>query len=68
VNLAALPNLSALLQVFCLCTVTDSGDVCMCVYGGILSDFMDGLVAEWLACWTQAQKGPCSNRSRDAVG
>jgi len=28
----------------------------------------DGSVAEWLACWTQAQKGPCSNRSRDAVG
>jgi len=27
-----------------------------------------GLVAEWLACWTQAQKGPGSNRSRDAVG
>jgi len=27
-----------------------------------------GTVAEWLACWTQAQKGPGSNRSRDAVG
>ena len=25
-------------------------------------------VAEWLACWTQAQKGPGSNRNRDAVG
>jgi len=25
-------------------------------------------VAEWLACWTRAQKGPGSNRSRDAVG
>ena len=23
---------------------------------------------EWLACWTQAQKGPGSNRSREAVG
>jgi len=23
-------------------------------------------VAEWLACWTQAQKGPGSNHSRDA--
>ena len=22
----------------------------------------------WLACWTQVQKGPGSNRSRDAVG
>ena len=27
-----------------------------------------GSLAEWLACWTQAQKGPRSNRSRDAVG
>jgi len=26
-----------------------------------------GSVAEWLAFWTQAQKGPGSNRSRDAV-
>jgi len=25
-------------------------------------------LAEWLACWTHAQKGPGSNRSRDAVG
>jgi len=30
--------------------------------------FMGGSVAEWLACWTQAQKVPDSNRSRDAVG
>jgi len=27
-----------------------------------------GSVAEWLACWTQAQKGLGSNRSRDALG
>ena len=27
-----------------------------------------GSLAEWLACWTQAQKGPGSNHSRDAVG
>jgi len=27
-----------------------------------------GSVAEWLACWTQAQKGPGSNRSCNAVG
>ena len=27
-----------------------------------------GSVAELLACWTQAQKGPGLNRSRDAVG
>ena len=26
------------------------------------------LTAEWLACWTQAQKGLESNRSRNAVG
>jgi len=30
--------------------------------------FRRGSVAEWLACWTQAQKGPGSNCSRDAVG
>ena len=30
--------------------------------------FLGGSVAEWLACWTRAQKGPCSNRSRDAIG
>ena len=38
---------------------------------GILCRVLDqlgGLVAEWLACWTQAQKGPGSNRSCDAVG
>jgi len=29
---------------------------------------LGGSVAEWLACWTQAQKGLGSNRSRDAVG
>jgi len=28
----------------------------------------DGSVAEWLACWTQAQKGLGSNCSRDPVG
>ena len=30
--------------------------------------YTGGSVAEWLACWTQALKGPGSNRSRDAVG
>jgi len=29
---------------------------------------LGGSVAEWLACWTQAQKGLGSNRSRDAIG
>jgi len=28
---------------------------------------MGGSVAEWLACWTQVQKGLSSNRSRYAV-
>ena len=27
-----------------------------------------GSVAEWLVCWTEAQKGQGSNRSREAVG
>ena len=27
-----------------------------------------GSVAKWFACWTQAQKGPGSNRSRNIVG
>ena len=27
-----------------------------------------GSVAEWLACWTQAQKGLGANRSRGTVG
>jgi len=29
--------------------------------------WLGGSVAEWFACWTQAQKGPGSNPSRDAV-
>jgi len=29
---------------------------------------VNGSVAEWLECWTQALKGPGSNRSCDAVG
>jgi len=33
-----------------------------------LTSYWGGSVAEWLACWTQAQKGPASNCSRDAVG
>ena len=34
----------------------------------VVNDHQGGTVDEWLACWTQAQKGPGSNRSRDAVG
>ena len=37
----------------------------ICVY---TEHYEGGSVAEWLACWIQAQKGPDSNRSRDAVG
>jgi len=33
-----------------------------------LRKVVDGSVTEWLASGTQAQKGPGSNRSRDAVG
>ena len=33
-----------------------------------LRNWWSGSVAEWLACWTHVQKGPGSNRSRDAVG
>ena len=29
--------------------------------------YLDGSVAEWLACWTQAQKDPGSNLSSDAI-
>ena len=35
---------------------------------GLLEEKWRGWVAEWLACWTQAQKGLGSNRSGDAVG
>ena len=33
-----------------------------------LGQLVGGSVAEWLECWTQAQNGLGSNRSRDAVG
>ena len=39
--------------------------VCVCV---TITVTADGSVAEWLACWTQAQKGLGSNCSRDPVG
>jgi len=35
-------------------------------YSSTESCGLGGSVAEWLACWTQAQKGLGSNRSRDA--
>jgi len=44
-------------QIFCWIYILSR---CMCKQGGS--------VAEWLACWTQAQKGLGSNPSRDVVG
>ena len=34
----------------------------------LIDNSSGGSVAEWLACWTQAQKGLGSNHSHDAVG
>jgi len=34
----------------------------------LLDTYMYRFGAEWLACWTKAQKGLGSNHSRDAVG
>jgi len=46
---------------------TRLSDCVSCI--GTLSFAMSaGSVAEWLACWTQAQEGLGSNRSRDDVG
>ena len=33
----------------------------------LLCTQLGGSVAKWLACWTQVQKGPGSNRSHDTV-
>jgi len=41
--------------------------VLVLLFTAVVSVSWGGSVAEWLACWTQAQKGPGSNRSRDAV-
>ena len=38
------------------------------IYACIALFFVLLPAAEWLACWTQAQKGMDSNPSRDAVG
>jgi len=34
----------------------------------VVATLRGGSVAEWLACWTQVQKGLGSNGSSDAVG
>jgi len=50
-------------------TITLPGHFSISGAGGFyLHRSKGGSVAEWLACWTQAQKGPGSNRSRDVVG
>jgi len=64
-------------SLFELCPLTPK-KICNCFLSGIVNyvftvfrrllDYLGGSVAEWLACWTQAQKGRGLNRSRDAVG
>ena len=41
--------------------------VLVLLFTAVVSVSWGGSVAEWLECWTQAQKVPGSNRSRDAV-
>jgi len=50
------------------CAFVHSADGPEVLYFWVVVDLLSGSVAEWLACWTQAQKGPGSNRSRDALG
>jgi len=59
----SLTSPSALSFTFCEITT-----VCCLSHFQQLNGARYSSVAEWLACWTQAQKGPGSNRSRDAVG
>ena len=42
------------------------GKICICIC--IFYAYIGGLVARWLACWTQMQKGPGSNHSHNTVG
>ena len=62
-------------RMFCYRKMAAKNIFLYSLYFGIKSAFslaaiesLGGSVAEWLACWIQAQKGPGSNRSRDAVG
>ena len=50
-------------HVACITTSRPHSRHCKLTYPSVA-----GSVAGWLACWTQAQKGPGSNRSRYAVG
>jgi len=45
--------------------INRTGDSSIVIF---MTDTKGGSVAEWLACWTQAQKCLGSSRSRDAVG
>jgi len=42
-------------------------DVCLLFHLVLINLHLRDSVAEWLASWTQAQKGLGSNRSHDAV-
>ena len=42
-------------------------DLFSCVAASVFNK-LTNLITKHLACWTEAQKGPGSNRSRDAVG
>jgi len=52
---------------YTLCTSGFMDDVIFAQLRPVGLPYLGGLAAEWLACWTQAQNGPGSNRSRDAV-
>jgi len=55
-------------MVSCQKWMTEKADGCMeTKISNKHCRMVDGLVAEWLACWTQAQKGLGSNCSHDAV-
>ena len=54
--------------VYCICSVKPEYYFDFIYIQGWSVVYRGGSVAEWLACWTQAQKGPGSNRSHDAVG
>ena len=46
--------------MFVFCAFVHSTDGPEVLYFWVVVDLLSGSVAEWLACWTQAQKGPGS--------
>ena len=62
------PNTAGCARLRRLATAWGLEDICTCTDTCTLLSIYLLQVAEWLACWTQAQKGQGSNRSRDAVG